>query len=302
MPNDELIKKFVDLHTQTTRLIAEQKVADAKQKYLELLDAYHAIDKSSLEKFHKELAYDQVTKVFSQLNQMKESIKIPYNLIVAAALIIALSFVVFLKPQIAGLASFEDEIVQKVELKWTQTDVHTVTLRDRPLTLSASGSFTGKVKLFYKTGQKLELIFDSSKSLSQDGKFARVCEETCELNTNTNLAELFAQIEEGSSLEITELIYKVERKTNSAPIWTGKTRSFTIQTGKTLIIDLNEYFSDSDKDPLVYLSTTTDGLEVTVENSIVTIAVKGAIGTKSITFIASDLIGVTKIPVSIEIK
>lgn len=301
MADEELVKKFVELHSQTEQLLNDDKIADAKQKYLDVVNAYHEIEKSTLEHFHKELAYDQVTQLFKKVNEAKERVKIPYHLILAAVLIIGFSIVIFFKPSIVGLAGFEDLIRQPTDLVFTETKLQQVSLRDRPLTLAASGEFIGKVKLFYKKGDKFELIFDSEKSKSTNGSFTDVCEETCEIIADSNAIELFADVENGSRLHVKELLYKIERKDNTAPAWTGTTKTFTAKKGETLTIDLNQYFSDAETDPLVYLSTTDEGLEVTVQNSKVTITPK-AEGTKNIVFISSDLLEVTKVPVTIEVK
>ncbi len=301
MADDELVKKFVDLHTQTTQLLSDEKIAEAKQKYLDVVNAYHDIEKSSLEHFHKELAYDQVTQLFKKVNEAKERVQVPYHLILAAVLIISFSIVIFLKPSIVGLAGFEDLVRQPTEFVFTEAKLQQVTLRDRPLTLAASGEFSGRVKLFYKKGDKFELIFDSEKSKSADGIFTDICEETCEVIADSNAIELFADVEEGSRLVVKELSYKVERKDNTAPAWTGTTKTFTALNGKTLTIDLNQYFTDEESDPLVYLSTTDDGLEVVVQNSKVTITPKTT-GTRNLVFIASDLLEVTKVPVTINVQ
>ncbi len=296
MSND-IIQRFVELHYQTEQLLSQDKVKEAKQKYAEVLNAYQSIDKSMLEHYHKELAYDQVTTLYKKVNEAKERVKIPYNLIVAAALVIAFSMMIFMKPSIVGLASFEDTIKQPVQLTFTETRVESVTLRDKPLTLSASGQYTGSAKLYLKQGQKFELIFDSETSVSQDGKFVNICEETCNIIAETNAIELFAQVE--GTLTVTELSYNIERKDNSAPAWTGKTRVFNAKVGEKLVLDLSQQYNDPENDPLVFLSTTDEGLDVIVQQNKVTITPKTP-GEKKITFIASDLLEVTRIPVTIQ--
>ncbi len=298
MADDDLVKKFVDLHAQTEQLLNEDKLKEAKQKYLEVVETYHSIDKSELGKFHKELAYDQVTTLFKKVSETKERVQVPYHLIVAAVLIISFSVLIFFKPSVVGLAGYEDLVRQEANLTFTQSQVQAVSLRDRPLTLSASGEFYGKAKLFLKQGEKFELIFDSEKTNGTN--FIDVCEDTCEINANSNSIELFAEIGEGSRLIVKELSYKIERKDNTAPAWTGA-RTFYAYSGKQLTIDLSQYFTDAEQDELVYLSTTTEGLEVSVQNNKVTIT-PASTGTKSVTFIASDLLEVTKIPVTIEIS
>ena len=297
------IKQFVDIHTEASKLLADEKVKEAKDKYRQLLDMYHDIQNSSLEQFHKEIAYEHLTTLFAELKTTRERVRIPVNVILAAILIIGFSFAIFLKPEIAGLVSFEDEIVHPVNITFDQTSVESITLKDRPLSMMVNGQFEGDVKLFYKQGEKLELIFDSEKSVSVEGVFTHVCEETCYLNTQTNVVELFVQIAGEGSITVDKLIYKVARIDNSAPVWIGKIRTFTVPAGKTIAIDLSKYFEDSDGDPLVYLSTTDDDLDVLVQNEQITLSADpGSSGKRTLTFIASDLAEVTKVPVTIEIK
>lgn len=299
MADEELIKKFVELQSQTEQLLLKDKIKDAKQKYLDVVDSYHQIEKSQLEHYHKELAYGQVTTLFKKVNGTKKRMKIPYHLIIAGILVIAMSLLVFFKPSIVGLAGMENTVRQPVNITFTETKLHQLTLRDKPITLQATGTYNGTAKLYYKQGDKFELIFDSTKA--KDGKFTDACEETCELTAASNVIDLFAQVEKGSTLTITELSYKIERKGNTAPTWKATSRTFKAKTNTPTTLNLDEYFTDAEEDPLVYLSTTAEGLEVTVQNDQLTIIPKTT-GTKNIVLIASDLIAVTRIPVTVEVS
>ena len=154
---DELVKRFVDLHGETEQLLNQDKYKEARQKYLAVVKAYHDIHKSNLDGFHKELAYTQVNTLFRKVNIAKERTKIPYNLIAAAFLIMAFTFVIFLKPSIVGLAGYDDIMRTRVDLTFTESGVESVSLRERPLSLSVSGEFTGELKLYLKQGEKIEL-------------------------------------------------------------------------------------------------------------------------------------------------
>lgn len=294
---DPRITRFVELQQQAEQLLLEDKVSDAKQKYLEVLDAYNAIHTSELETFHKDLAYDQVTTLFKKVNAAKERVNVPYNVIAAAILVIAFSFLVVMNPSIVGLASFQDLVHQPVNKTFTESGIEPLTLRDQPLTLAASGTFTGKAKIFLKQGEKLELVFDSETSPSDNGKFIDVCEETCDVSTSSNTIELFIQVDEGS-ITIEDITYKVERTQNTAPAWTSDTRTFTIAVGEPTTIDLSQHFTDDEDDKLVYLSTTNEGLDIHVENSKVTITATSP-GERRVMLIASDLLDLTKVPVTI---
>lgn len=296
MDND-LIKRFVELHSQTKALLDQEQLPLAKQKYLEVLTAYQAIDHSSLEQFHKELAHDQVTALFKRLNETKEKVKVPYNLIAAAVLVIAFSVVVFFNPSIVGLASLSTTVHEPINVTYTESGLHTFTLRDRPLSLALSGSYTGNAKVFLKQNNQLRAIINSENTTSP---FVETCLETCSINAESNSIELFVDISEGGSVTLTDLVYSVARKPNTAPTWKGNSRSFKAPLGKPLTIDLNDYFTDAEADSLTYASSTAEGLDVLVKDSIVTLTGKTA-GAKKIIFVASDLEEVTRVSITIDV-
>lgn len=299
---NEKIQKFIQLHTEAEQLLTQSKISEAKQKYLEVLSAYNSIDKSDLDKIHKDIAYEQVTQLFKKVNDAKESVKIPINLIAAAVLIIGFSTLVFFNPTIVGLAGFEDTIREQVNVTIDQPKLISFTLKDRPLSLKVSGSITGGIaKLYLKQGEKLELIFDSEKSpLTNDGKFIDICEETCQINVDSNVIDIFAQVE-GGTINIDEIRYTVQRTGNTAPRYKGQSQIFNAKTGEDLALNLNDYFIDDDGDKLTYLSTKDEGIETQVYDNYLTIRPNEA-GTKHITLVASDLQEVTRVPITIEIS
>ncbi len=294
---EELIQKFIQAHSETEKLLEQGNVSGAKQRYLETLDAYHKIDQSSLEHFHKELAYDQITSLLKKVNSSREKLRLPLHVVTAVVLILVLGVTVVLKPSVVGLAGFDDLVRQDVNLNITESSIHQLTLRDRPLSLSASGEFVGKVKLFHKEGERLRLIFESDGA---SGSFTDACVESCTADSESNNIELFAQLEEGSSLFISQISYKIEHARNTAPRWIGSTTSFQASVGKPAVIDLADYFADDENDSLVFLSTADEGVDITVQDSRITIKASSS-GIKKILFIASDLIDVTRVPVTIEV-
>ena len=169
-------------------------------------------------------------------------------------------------------------------------------MRDRPLSLLASGEFEGNVKVYLKKGNRLQLVFEGNGS----GSFVDVCKESCDVDVDSNIIELFVNVNDNSSFFLKELAYKVEARKNTAPSWKGGS-VFKARVGKPTIIDLADYFSDEDGDSLIFLSTGDDGLDVVVRDSLVTLTPRVS-GTKSVVFISSDLLAVTRIPVSIEIQ
>lgn len=299
---DQRIQKFIELHSQAEKLLEQSQVLEAKQKYLDVLAAYKEIDKSDLDKIHKDIAYEQVTTLFKKVNDAKERVKVPVNLIIAGLLVIGFSTLVFFDPSIVGLAGFEDVVREQVNLTIDNSKLISLTLKDRPLSFKISGNITGGIaKLYVKQGEKLELVFDSEKSfLTQDGQFVEICEETCEINVDNNIIELFSQVE-GGVLNINEIIYTIKRTSNTPPRYVGQSQIFNAKTGEDLALNLDEYFADDDGDKLTFLSTKDEGLDTQVYDNYLTLRPTSA-GTRHIMIAASDLQDVTRVPITVEVS
>lgn len=103
----DLIHKFVQAYNSAQDSIEENRIPDAKQKYHELMDAYKEIADSDMESVHKELAYDQVMKVYQGVKGMKVRHTINTKAVALAVVLIIISLVIFIKPEIVGLTVFE---------------------------------------------------------------------------------------------------------------------------------------------------------------------------------------------------
>ncbi|RMD58604.1 hypothetical protein D6825_00240 [Candidatus Woesearchaeota archaeon] len=288
------ISKFLELHEKTENLLSENKISEAKKAYLDALEAYHQIQHGSLEKIHKDLAYEAITELFEKVNSAKERTKIPYNLIAAAILIVAFSIVVLINPSIVGFVAAGDTLTKPLNLTFSESGLQSIELADKPLSLRLSGHSDGRAKVFYKKGKKLELIVDTSE---HNGTFKDVCKETCTVGAQSNIVELFVSVESGT-ITLEEIKYTVEPRKNTAPAWRGSIREFRAKAGKQTTIDLKDFFTDAEGDELVFLSTSADGLDVVVQDSKVLITPESP-GERELIFIASDMRDVARVRVKI---
>ncbi len=103
----DVIHKFVQTYNSAQDSIESNRMEEAKQKYRELMSAYKQIAGSDMESVHKELAYDQVMKVFNGVKGMKPGPNIHAKSIALAVVIIIISLVIFIKPEIIGMVSFD---------------------------------------------------------------------------------------------------------------------------------------------------------------------------------------------------
>jgi len=293
----DVVKKFIDTQSSVKGLIKNNDVARAKKRFVELMSLYHELADSDVEQYHKELAHQELTKLHQRLSEAEQAVQIPVKFVVAGVLLVAFSVLVFMNPSIVGLITFTDEITQNVDVRFAESAIHELALKDVPLSLRVSGEYEGSAKLFLKRGDDLILIFDSANT--EGTAFERVCEDTCELKADSNAIELFAQVEEGSSLYLKEVVYTIPRDDNRAPVWTRDSKNLRIR-GQTTI-DLNDFFKDPDGDDLVFLSTSAKNLRVVVENENVKF-IPLENGEQQITLIASDLDKLTKVPVKVIVQ
>lgn len=89
---------------------------------------------------------------------------------------------------------------------------------------------------------------------------------------------------------------------NAPPQWIGATASYAAQVGVPLTIPLDVLFKDPDGDELIYLATSAPGIDVSVSDSKVTLfASDVARGTNTVVVMASDLVSITKVPLTISV-
>jgi len=314
-----LVTKFVELEKEVTYEISRGSAGKAKDAYSRLLEQYKQINESPLADIHKTIAYDQASKLYEQLSQMKTGARVSevnaskfrqrlpgIALLVVLALLFAGAAI--FKPGFIGLAVLENtqERSQIVGASFTEDSNYTITLDRQPLSLklsgylSDSGANAGTAKVYLLNGESKILVFDSSNSTTNS--FESACADSCSLSGLDKTITLFIDIE-GSTLTISKIDYTIDISSNQAPNWKGAGYLFNIQRDSEYRVNMNDYFEDADGDPLVFLSTRTDNLDVMVDGNIVTLKpYTGFTGMRTLTFVASDMIGITRVPVQVSIS
>jgi len=108
----DLIKQFVDKYNSVQASIDGHKKDEAKKQYKELLGIYNRINSSDLDKEHKELAFEQVMKTYKGMHSIRLPRPFMSKSVVLAGIILLLSVVVFIKPEIIGFA-FEPSVLNQ---------------------------------------------------------------------------------------------------------------------------------------------------------------------------------------------
>ena len=79
-----------------------------------------------------------------------------------------------------------------------------------------------------------------------------------------------------------------ENRTNSLPVWAGND-SWHIEKNSEFVVDLNDFFTDADRDKLTYLATSADKIDVSVQDNLLTITpALDFAGERTIAILASD--------------
>jgi hypothetical protein len=108
----DLIKQFVDKYNSVQASIDGHKKDEAKKKYKELLGVYNKINTSDLDKEHKELAFEQVMKTYKGMHSIRLPRPAISKSVILAGIILLLSVIVFVKPEIIGFA-FEPGVLNQ---------------------------------------------------------------------------------------------------------------------------------------------------------------------------------------------
>jgi len=221
------------------------------------------------------------------------------------------------KPSFIGLAVLgqTQERSEVLSAVFLESSNYTVALDRQPLSLKISGYLSGEgtAKVYIARGiatssqgsltqtEEKILVLDSSKL--ETSSFENACVDSCSLSGVDKTVNLAIELEEGATLTISRVIYDVDISSNQAPTWKGAGYIYDIAANQEYRINAEEYFTDPDGDSLVFLSTNAESIDVAVnENTITLKPHTGFTGARQLTFVASDLITLTRVPVQINVK
>ncbi len=215
IPTDkiELVQRFVDTYRSTKDLIDNNDVEGATSKYHELLDVYKQISASKIDQIHKELAYDQLLKVYNEIQnpQKTTSMHATTHIIAAAILLMLFSFMVFFKPVVFGAVAIDQQkVVQDLHWAFIESETRTLHLEALPKSLAITGKVDGNgfVKVYALTPKSRLLVFDADQiKINKDGTFSAACINTC--NADLGVQDIALDIEvENAALTIYSIEYK----------------------------------------------------------------------------------------------
>lgn len=186
VPQDhvELIQKFVDAFKGTQSQLDNNDMSGAASGYKDMLAVYKEISSSDLDPLHKELAYDQLVKVYQGLKSPAQggSMHTTTHIIAAAVLLVLFSFLVFFKPAVFGAAVVDTKVVQDVNWAFVESGQRDAHLDSVPKSLRITGKVDGDgfVRAYAVTENERVLVFDNDLSrVAPDGTFTAACVNTC---------------------------------------------------------------------------------------------------------------------------
>ena len=301
---NDLIQKFVQQYYSAQGKIDNNDLQSASDEYKKLLGIYEQIQSSELEQLHKDVAYEQVIKVYNNIKYASKHKHLSSHVIIAAVLIFIFSVILFIKPAIVGFVATGERITVETNFAFLESGQRSVHLPVLPKSLELTGRVDGegKAKVYAVANNRRVLAFDSSKNrINSDGTFKELCLFSCILPEYLRTQDFVLDVELDSDTALTLFSVTVEHSLsgNQAPAWSSEQESFHLRNGK-VSLDLTNYFVDPDGDALEFLATTAPGVSVEVSGSRVSVSQQNDfIGSAKIQFIASDGKSFARVPVTI---
>ncbi len=121
-------------------------------------------------------------------------------------------------------------------------------------------------------------------------KFYESCIDTCALELSGKEYELVIEVGDGTVLNIDNAVYAVVQKKNNPPALMKDFPDFSVYPGESFTINLSEYFSDPDGDPLEFSFISEEQLTVSIDSGVATVATDPNFeGDSKLTFLATDM-------------
>ncbi len=227
------------------------------------------------------------------------------ELLYIAMLVFVVGIVLFVKPEIVGLATLESPSSIPLDATISQSGTLRVSLADIPTGVSLTGSIfgDGSAKVYMVTAEGRSLVMDTNlmdiKQENNARKFNDACIDSCTISGAGKDITLDIELD-NAILKLDRLSYSVRTGGNSPPKWVGSD-SMTVARNIPTSLDMSQLFTDRDGDSLGYIATEAPGVSVSVSGNTATFT--GAIpGEYEITIIASDGYAATRAPFRIDVQ
>ncbi|MBI4016710.1 MAG: hypothetical protein HY363_03380 [Candidatus Aenigmarchaeota archaeon] len=282
-----LIARFVEQYTTLKTALADEKLSNAMQQYKKLLELYQIINNSSLGNVHKEMAYQQILNCRHDITQLHNDSTNSTNYVAIAVVLIIVSTVIFINPNLVGLAVLNTRQTETVEIgvSFIETSQKQLTLKTPPSAVFATGKVTGhgKAQLYLIAGDEKRLIFDNQLVPLVNGTFfSDICLDTCQLSNTNKYVTLQAELSD-TILTIDSISYDPD--TNRPPEYIAPSRNIVVS--KTTTFNLKDYFKDPDGDTMAFVVLPADGLQTQLVGAMLTITPEKE-GNYELPIIASD--------------
>lgn len=302
-----LLKEFSDNIALIGVFLSKKNFEKAEKVYESLVGVYSEIRSQNLVDLNtQQNMYNTLNHIHTRLyvgKKLAESDRhvIPkLSVVCVFVMLLTLSFLAFVNPTITGnVVFFPMEVDKFVNKTYSSGGIYSLSLLGTPQSFKLSGSLQGNgfARFYISKGKELYLVYDSQKFTSNP--FSNVCLDSCSLS-GFNFTNVSVVVElTDAVLYVSNVSYTAGKPFNHPPEWKGST-SFLVKD--KLEVDLTKHFSDADGDNLVFLSTTTDGLSISIfDNTAIFEKEKDASGDKSVLLIATDFIDVARVPINIRI-
>ena len=189
--------------------------------------------------------------------KIREHLRLSISIIVFILICLSIPYLSY-----TGAFTFDETLTEPLDANFTENGIIKLTFADNVTSFKLSGEGAGAVWL--RTGSARLLVFNSTNSRLLNN----VCEETCNFNGGKT-AELEVIVTEGI-ITLTSISYDI-KIVDEAPVWIGRITNFTLQIGKPLVIDLDDYFEDPEGKNLTYLVTENNYFTASLDRNMLTI-------------------------------
>jgi len=342
---EELVSRFAQTYVAAQAALNKNDRQSALIHYQQLLELYRQMEGADIEGIHRELAHDRLSAIYDHLtNAVQESARPAHEqrgqdrlpsaqttqqpastqsptappgksspafssteLMLIGFLALIVGIIVFIKPEVIGLAVLEGgQVTLPVDVTFSNNGPLKLSLASTPASLKITGSVvgSGNARVYVVTPEGRKLLFHSELvETSQRGDertFALACVDTCILTQAPRDITLEVEVDR-AVLRVDSLTYTTRIGSNRAPRYVSTADGITLAVQTPTTLDMSQLFVDDDGDVLGYIVGAAPGVGVSVTGDKATLT--GIVpGNYDIALVASDGQVATRVPLHVSVR